>query len=171
MKLGHQYPQQISHRQRRRMGDQSRKQRVDLPKMAQGTRRQRLCPRPVRGLEAGNGASGACDLVGEADALAKDACQQCRGRAALSRTRGIRARIAPGTQRLDPWRPTEGIGLGRMAARGVSAASASRARMRFSVLGWVEKRLSMRAPVNGLMMNIGAEVGLRSAVGISTCPA
>ncbi len=39
--------------------------------------------------------------------------------------------------------------------------------MRFSVLGWVENRLSIRAPDSGLTMKRCAEAGLRSAEGIS----
>ena len=53
----------------------------------------------------------------------------------------------------------------------MSAAIASSARMRFSVLGWVAKRLSIRWPESGLMMKSGADAGLRSAVSIGIRPA
>ena len=43
------------------------------------------------------------------------------------------------------------------------AIATSRA-TRFSTLGWVENKLSMRAPDNGLTMKRWAEAGLRSAV-------
>ena len=67
------------------------------------------------------------------------------------------------------------VGIGLCAHRRrrgrASPAIASSARMRFSTFGWVENRLSMRAPVSGLTMNIGADAGLRSALGISIRPA
>ena len=44
--------------------------------------------------------------------------------------------------------------------------------MRFSVAGWVENRLSMRWPESGLMMNMCAVAGLRSASSFGmTCAA
>src|SRR5262249_1813478 len=43
--------------------------------------------------------------------------------------------------------------------------------MRFSTFGWVENRLSMRAPDSGLTMKRCAEAGLRSAGGLGICSA
>src|SRR5262249_26178587 len=45
----------------------------------------------------------------------------------------------------------------------ISAASFSTSAMRFSVLGWVEKRLSMPSPERGLIMNRCAVAGAASA--------
>src|SRR5690606_15534751 len=52
-----------------------------------------------------------------------------------------------------PWR----AGAGRTEGSFISAAT------RFAVLGWVENRLSTPLPFSGLMMNICASAGLRSA--------
>ena len=96
-------------------------------------------------------------LVGEAASALQHAREQRRRRLAGGEARRGQRR-----------RPTVGIGLGRMATPGrISAAIASSARMRFSTFGWVENRLSMRAPVSGLTMKSGAEAGLRSALGSS----
>ena len=43
--------------------------------------------------------------------------------------------------------------------------------MRFSVAGWVEKRLSIRAPESGLMMKRCAIAGFRSAASFGICRA
>ena len=66
--------------------------------------------------------------------------------------------------------------LGASAANGVirpvapiSCAIASSAAMRFSVAGWVENRLSMRAPDSGLTMKRCAVAGLRSAASFGVC--
>src|SRR5215468_8259664 len=45
----------------------------------------------------------------------------------------------------------------------ISAAIFSSSAMRFSVLGWVEKRLSMPSPERGLIMNRCAVAGAASA--------
>src|SRR5262249_31242799 len=45
----------------------------------------------------------------------------------------------------------------------ISAASFSSSAMRFSVLGWVENRLSMPSPVSGLIMKRCAVAGAASA--------
>src|SRR5690606_9357711 len=71
---------------------------------------------------------------------------------------GPRARAAPPR----PRRPATAASVTPISrARSISAA------MRFSVAGWVENRLSTPWPDNGLMMNMCAVAGLRSALSFS----
>lgn len=51
--------------------------------------------------------------------------------------------------------------------RPISRARSSKAAIRFSVAGWVENKLSIRAPDNGLMMKRWAVAGFISAEGFS----
>ena len=77
---------------------------------------------------------------------------------------GGRRSAQPHGPRWRPVVPTRGTGDGRRAAAPPNSFSISiNAAMRFSVAGWVEKRLSIRAPESGLTMKRWAVAGLRSA--------
>src|SRR5262245_53444740 len=58
-------------------------------------------------------------------------------------------------------------GAATLALAPMRAAISCRRRMRSSVLGWVENRLSSERPCSGLMMKRCAVAGLASAAGLS----
>ena len=162
--LGHREAEGVHRGGRRALLEIASEERVDAPEVAERAGGERLRPGALGGREAGERA-GVARLVGEGDARLEHAREESRRRPAGGEAR---RRHESGHRKV---RPARGIEVCREAATpagaGISAASASRARMRFSVLGWVEKRLSIRPPCSGLMMKSGAEVGLRSALGMT----
>ena len=86
--------------------------------------------------------------------------------ASASAPRAAPARPARDHGRGEPcgdWTGAAAVGSALRGERRRDCAISCSAAMRFSVAGWVEKRLSMRSPVSGLMMKSGAVAGLRSA--------